>query len=253
MSAAVFAAVAGLLGVLVGRFWDTRADSANWKRDQRIRIYEGLADSYYKVREALRVLAMSEPGSAESDAAEVDVYKIAASGWNQHVVSAWLHGSPAVIRTVEALDRCIVNLLPLARARRLTWEEFMEERKPVQVALEQFIEAVREELRQPALRVTVNYSFYGLPESRKAADAEASRGKSELIPPGTFHDCTSCDAGTLMQHRSKSRNPAVPGLRDSRDPIGRAECPRLWLRLTVDRGNVREIAAAPRPLMDTHG
>jgi hypothetical protein len=173
VNAALFAAVAGLLGLIVGRLWDARADAANWKRDQRIRIYEGLADSYYQVREALRALAMSEPGTTESEAAEVHVYEIAASGWNQHVVSAWLHGSPTVIRAVENLDRNIVRLFLFARVRHFTWDEFQEARKPVQDALEQYIEAVRRELRQPALKVTVSYSFHGLPESGNAAGAKS--------------------------------------------------------------------------------
>jgi hypothetical protein len=76
-----------------------------------------------------------------------------------------------VISAVENLDRHIVKLFLLARVRRLTWDEFQEERKPVQEALEQYVEAVRQELRQPTLKVTVSYSFHGLPESQKAADA----------------------------------------------------------------------------------
>ena len=79
---------------------------------------------------------MSEPGTAESEAAEAHVYGIAASGWNQHVAAAWLHGSPTVFSAVENLDRHIVKLFLLARVRRLTWDEFQEERKPFQEALE---------------------------------------------------------------------------------------------------------------------
>jgi hypothetical protein len=174
VNAVVLAAFAGLLGLIIGRLWDTHAEAASWKRDQRIRIYENLADSYYQVREALRALAISEPGTTESEAIETRVYEIAASGWNQHVVAGWLHGSPQVISTIENLDRHVVQLFLLARGRRFTWDEFQEARKPVQEALEHYVEAVRRELRQPALKVTVSYSFHGLPESRKAADIASS-------------------------------------------------------------------------------
>lgn len=175
MNAAILAALAGLLGLAIGRLWDSRAEATRWKRDQRIRIYESLADSYYQVREALRSLAMSEPNTAESEAAEVHVYESVASGWNQHVVAAWLHGSPAVISAVENLDRNVVKLFLLSRARQFTWHEFQEERVPAQEALEQYIESVRKELRQPTLKATVHYSFHGLPSSQQAADAFSNR------------------------------------------------------------------------------
>jgi PhoPQ-activated pathogenicity-related protein len=128
MEAALIAALAALMGLAVGRLWDTRSETARWRRDQRIRVYEGLATAYYQVREAIRALAMCEPGTAAADQAEIRVYEVAAQEWNQQVVATWLHGSPLVIPTVERLDRLVVTLFLDARARRYTWEEFQEER-----------------------------------------------------------------------------------------------------------------------------
>src|SRR5262245_38517326 len=109
MNTTILAALAGLLGLAVGRLWDARTEAVRWRRDQRIRIYESLASGYYQVREAIRILAMCEPNTAESEAAEVRVLEVAANDWNRQVVAAWLHGSASVIATVENLDRRIVE------------------------------------------------------------------------------------------------------------------------------------------------
>lgn len=179
MDAAILAALAGILGLVLGRLLDNRGEAARWKRDQRIRVYESLADSYYQIREAIRVLGMSEPGSADAEAAELHVYEIAASGWNQHVVASWLHGSPSVVRAVQHLDRSVVELFLLSRTRHFTWNEFQEARNPALEALESYIEAVRKELHLPGLRVTVHYSFQGLPESQEAAEAITEQAGTE--------------------------------------------------------------------------
>lgn len=43
MEATLIAAVAGLVGLLLGRFWDRISESATWRRDTRTRCYEELA------------------------------------------------------------------------------------------------------------------------------------------------------------------------------------------------------------------
>jgi PhoPQ-activated pathogenicity-related protein len=114
---------------------------------------------------------MCEPGTAASEAAEIRAYEIAAEEWNQQVVAAWLHGSTRVIPTVELLDRRVVSLFLATRGRRYSWEEFQAARQPTLDALEDYVSAVRAELRQPALKVTIQYGSAGLPTSTQAADA----------------------------------------------------------------------------------
>lgn len=179
MNATLLAALAGLLGLAIGRLWDSHAETKRWRRDQRIRVYERLSGAYYELREALRVLAMSEPGSAESDAAEIHVYEMAASQWNEQVVAAWLHGSTSVISAVENLDRHVVDLFFRARSRKFTWHEFLEDRQSTQESHERYIEAVRKESRQPSLTVTISYPPPGLPLSQSAADAASSQPGAE--------------------------------------------------------------------------
>jgi hypothetical protein len=170
MNGAALAALAGLLGIAIGRFWDTRSEAERWRRDQRIRVYERLTSAYYEVREAIRTLAMCEPGTAAADTAEIRVYEVAAEQWNQQVVATWLHGSERVIPSVEQLDRRVVALFHDARSRRYSWEEFQEVRQPTLDALEEYVSAVRSELRQPTLKVTIQYGRVGLPTSSEGPD-----------------------------------------------------------------------------------
>lgn len=179
MDSAVFAAVAGLLGLAIGRFWDARSEADRWRRDQRIRVYESLTSAYYEVREAIRSLAMCEPSSAAADAAEIRVYEVAAEQWNRHVVATWLHGSARVIPTVEQLDRLVVALFQKARSRLYSWEDFQDLRQPTLDALEEYVAAVRTELRQPALKVTIHYGRVGLPTTGEGTDAPSP---GEVIP-----------------------------------------------------------------------
>jgi hypothetical protein len=41
MMSAVIAALAGVLGLAIGRFWDRRSESDRWHRDKRVRCYDG--------------------------------------------------------------------------------------------------------------------------------------------------------------------------------------------------------------------
>lgn len=43
METAVLAALAGLVGIVLGRVWDFRLEVVRWRRDQRVRVYEALA------------------------------------------------------------------------------------------------------------------------------------------------------------------------------------------------------------------
>lgn len=114
MEAALIAAVAGLLGLLLGRFWDRISESATWRRDTRMRCYEELAGTYYQLREAIRILSTLEPGTAESDLAVDHVLEVGAK-WERDVVAVWLHGSESVSAAVKELDNRITELFLEAR------------------------------------------------------------------------------------------------------------------------------------------
>ncbi len=92
MVSAVIAALAGVLGLAIGRFWDRRSESSRWHRGQRVRCYEDLVQTYYRVREMIRLLGSSEPGTKDSAIAG-DRARQAGVEWSRSVVTARLYGS----------------------------------------------------------------------------------------------------------------------------------------------------------------
>ncbi len=154
METAVLAALAGLVGIVLGRVWDFRSEVVRWRRDQRVRVYEALAATYYAAREPLVSMAMAEPGTPEKDAAAIRALSIAAE-WNRGMVATWLHGSPPVIAALQQFDRQLSELFNKARSRRLTWEQFAHEHRATEEGLKAFIEAVRKELKHPPVTVGI--------------------------------------------------------------------------------------------------
>jgi hypothetical protein len=148
VEAAFIAAGAGLLGLLLGRFWDRISESATWRRDARVRCYEELAGTYYEVREAIRILSRLEPGTAESDLAVDHVLELGTK-WEKNVVAVLLHGSESVSAAVKELDNRITELFLEARSAKLTWEEWRIQRAEPEAALEGLISAVRREFHLP--------------------------------------------------------------------------------------------------------
>ena len=148
MEAALIAAGAGLLGLLLGRFWDRISESTTWRRDMRMRCYEELAGTYYQLREAIRVLGTLEPDTTESDLAADHVLELGAK-WERDVVAVWLHGSESVSTAVKQLDNRITELFLEARSAQLTWEEWRSRRAEPEAALEALISAIRREFRLP--------------------------------------------------------------------------------------------------------
>jgi hypothetical protein len=53
------------------------------------------------------------------------------------------------------LDQELYRLLEVVRSRRLSWEEFRDQRAAVSGSLEAYVEAVREELKRPRLTVSL--------------------------------------------------------------------------------------------------
>jgi hypothetical protein len=149
MNAAVWAAIAGVLGILIGRFWDTRSESARWRRDQKVASYQRFADEFQTAYEGIRSVAVATPGT--------DVFRKAVEesrhgrAWDSALTAVWLHGSPTVVAAANALDRSITKLFYDAQERVFLIDEWNRERIPSQQAFRQFIVAVRHELALPAV------------------------------------------------------------------------------------------------------
>ena len=154
MEAAIIAALAAIFGLVVGRVWDSRLEVVRWRRDQCVRAYEDAAAAYYNVREAIRVLALTEPDTPEADVTENRMRTVGVE-WNRCMVAVWLHGSEPVVEAIRQVDRELEQLLVRVRSRRFTWEEFWEERRPAGQKVDSFIEEVRKELKRPVMQIRV--------------------------------------------------------------------------------------------------
>jgi hypothetical protein len=155
VEAAIIAALAAIFGLVVGRVWDHRLEMVSWRRDQCVRAYEGAAAAYYAVREAARVLALTEPDTPEADIAESRVRTLGAE-WNRCMVAVWLHGSEPVVESIRQVDQELEQLLVRIRSRRFTWEEFWEDRRQTARKVDVFVEEVRKELKRPAMQIRVS-------------------------------------------------------------------------------------------------
>ncbi|WP_026422132.1 hypothetical protein [Actinokineospora inagensis] len=156
MQQAIIAALAALLGLVVGRFWDTRSEAGRWQRDQRIRIYEQFIGAYYASREAYRTLALTEVDTPEADEAFAKALDLAVD-FNRSVVAVWFHGTPDVATAVYQVDLKVNELAVLARQRKYSWEDWRTTRGGAEHAAEHFTQSVRRELGLPETPVTLCY------------------------------------------------------------------------------------------------
>jgi hypothetical protein len=162
MVTTLVAGLAGLLGLIVGRFWDSRSEARRWRRDQRVRTYEQFAAAYYRSREGFRRLALLDIGTSEADEVQAAALDNGVE-FNRLVVAVWLHGSAMVSAAVREVDHEINRLFLAARTRKFTWDEWRSTRRPAEHALERFIEAVRAELSLPPSPVAIRIE--ALPEA----------------------------------------------------------------------------------------
>jgi hypothetical protein len=149
---ALVAALAGVIGLALGRFWDIWSERRRWRRDHRIRLYEQLAGAYYESREAYRSLALAATDALghERESGQALDRNIE---FNRTLMAVMLHASGPAASAAHALDLELNKLFMVARSRQLSWEEWRESRGPAERAMEKFMETVRHELRLPALRV----------------------------------------------------------------------------------------------------
>ena len=150
MLTALIAAVAGVAGLIIGRWWDTRSESARWRRDRRIRSYEDVAAEFYRLREAVRLLAMVDPTTPDFDAQRSRV-EDAYADWNRILAALWLHGSEDVATAAVKIDYEFNELLSEAIRTTVDWTGWPGLREPLYASFDDFVDAVRHELSLPRL------------------------------------------------------------------------------------------------------
>lgn len=136
MNPAVIGGLAAILGLILGRIWDRRSESSNWRRDQRTRCYDQLFVSYYEVRDRLRLLGATAPGTPESDDA-IDRFLEIGVRWQSNVAAVWLHGSEPVTKAAKVLDDELNVLFTTARTNQLDFDQYRVKRMDAEQAFEQ--------------------------------------------------------------------------------------------------------------------
>lgn len=150
MSTALIAAAAGIAGLLIGRWWDARSESVRWRRDRRARSYEEVAAEYYRLREALRLLAMTDSEAADFDGERSRVEEAYAQ-WNRILSALWLHGSENASAAALRMDHEFTEVLHTALRTTVDWTTWPRLREPLYASFDDFVDAVRKELRLPRL------------------------------------------------------------------------------------------------------
>ena len=97
MVEAIWSLVAGLVGLLLGRFWDARSESGRWRRDLRVRSYEAVAVEFFALRATIREVSISSRDPAGFRALTEQLWRRHAD-WNARLTTLWLHGSEAAAR-----------------------------------------------------------------------------------------------------------------------------------------------------------
>ncbi|MET9512158.1 hypothetical protein ABZX62_27565 [Streptomyces flavidovirens] len=144
MSAALLAAIAGIIGLAFGRLWDGRSEASRWRRDQKTASYQRLAEAFIVLYEEIRSVALAEPGT-EATLDAVDRTRLDKT-WDNALVAVWLHGSTPVVTEACSMDLAVTELFYDAQARLFSIEDWSRARIPPADAFERFIEIAREEL-----------------------------------------------------------------------------------------------------------
>ena len=144
MSAALLAAIAGVLGITLGRVWDGRSEASRWRQDQTTASYQRLAEAFHLLYEEIRTIALMDP-DAENFADVVSLVRRDKT-WDNALAAVWLHGSPPVIRAASLLDRAVTELFYDGLARLFTIDDWNSSRMRTSKALEEFVVSARKEL-----------------------------------------------------------------------------------------------------------
>ncbi|MEU1995010.1 hypothetical protein ABZ511_11210 [Nocardia gamkensis] len=147
MTAVIVAAVAGVLGIMVGRLWDTRSESTRWRRDQKTGCYQRLAEQFQTTYEAIRAVARADTDADSRHALIEHTRNGVFPSWDSAVASVWLHGSLEVVMAATLLDEAIGELHDGALRRQIvSQQDWDRARDPARRAFECFLAAARREL-----------------------------------------------------------------------------------------------------------
>ncbi|MGC4757584.1 hypothetical protein [Micromonospora trifolii] len=174
MQVALLAALSGLIGIVLGRFWDARSESLRWRRDQRVQSYQAVAGEFYRYREAIRELGRAPGPGSEHDERRAEVSKLR-TDWNRSLATLWLHGSERAATCALSVDHQLSKLGTRAREEGIPDEQWSTYREPAMVAYDDFVDAIRSDLRLSplaALRAGAATRALGSPAGTTASNLD---------------------------------------------------------------------------------
>jgi hypothetical protein len=142
---ALFAALAGILGIILGRLWDARSEAGRWHRDQKTESYQHLAEAFISLYEEIRSIALAEPNTNKSSSA-IDQYRLDNKTWANALFGVWLHGSASVAAAASLVDLAAKDLFYAAQARLFSLEDWNQARISAAEAFERYMAIAREDL-----------------------------------------------------------------------------------------------------------
>jgi hypothetical protein len=142
---ALFATLAGILGIILGRLWDARSEAGRWHRDQKTESYQHLAEAFIFLYEKIRSVALAGPGTEESNGA-IDQYRLDNKTWANALFGVWLHGSASVATAASLVDLAAKELFYAAQVRLFSPEDWDQARISSAQAFERFMAVAREDL-----------------------------------------------------------------------------------------------------------
>ncbi|MGW4352558.1 hypothetical protein ACWELJ_10755 [Nocardia sp. NPDC004582] len=146
MGTAAIAAVAALLGVALGRLWDTRAEATRWRRDQTMAAYQTLSEAFRASYDDIQTIAFTDPTDPDYAITVRTVLTTGNHRWHDAATAVWIYGAPATIAAAAALGRELTSLYTDAVKTKFTTEQWAVARVPARRAFETYLGAVRQAL-----------------------------------------------------------------------------------------------------------
>jgi hypothetical protein len=115
-----------------------------------VRSYEDVAAEFYRLREAVRLLAMLDSATPDFDVQRSRVEEAYAQ-WNRILSALWLYGSEDVAVAAIKIDHEFNELLGEATRITVDWTLWPQLREPLYTSFDDYVDAVRRELALPRL------------------------------------------------------------------------------------------------------
>ncbi|MGF6889572.1 putative FMN-binding regulatory protein PaiB [Nocardia sp. GAS34] len=150
MITALIAGFAGLFGIAVGRFWDSRAEESRWRRDQRAAAYLGVAKAFWDVFRVQAALAATELPDATDDPRNWSRSSEAAASaldqWNDAFLAVLVYGAPRVAEAAKEVDELVDVMGTKAAGTNHDWDSWDSETMPFKGSFTAMLAEIRADL-----------------------------------------------------------------------------------------------------------